>query len=184
MNLSKEYLMEDATTNYIEKSGCYEFEIKKAEHFNSPSSKAQALKLFLENDLGSAVLSLYFKTKEGSDNQFNLRNISHLAFLTRVPMENVEATYSTEDKSKLLYKCFHEKRIGVILECREGEKGSTEYILKSFYDPKSKRTSKEIKSGEEAETYKKFNLKYNGAGEQPVKQKTLDDEIRETFYND
>lgn len=159
-NVSKEL---NQGGEWINKSGCYGGNIVEAEIVNSSGTQAKAVKLVIETAIGKCSPTLWYKKKDGTDNEYAIEKLDRLKYLCKV--KNVEA--STQD-SKTVLPCFIGKEVGVFLEVRAAEKGHN-YEVKDFYEPKSQKTSDELINKKEAKNFKYWNGKFKDAA--PVENK-------------
>lgn len=183
-NINKDFLNEEIgnTGTHINKSGCYEVVITDATIWKNNSSQSESLNLNIETLEGQkAWINLFYKKKTGEDITFNLRHITHLAFLNGVANPNADSSGKITG--------FIRKVVGVILEVgttelRDGKLGY-DYKLIGFYDPSTKQTGKEKNNKEQAELYNKYLEKFENAEEVVLSKKTKQDDMSdiEGFYS-
>ena len=176
-------LLEDTTSgNYISKSGCYDMQIESAELINSTESKAQAIVLILSNDTEKARVSLWFRGKNGETVDFVKRLLNHVCFLAKTKASDLEIKTMTEDnKRRVVIPKLANKSIGAFIKVKVNDQGNYDHILEGVYEPKSKKTAKEIKeNSSDCIKYKQMYKKYNGATE----EKQVNSKVEQSDFMD
>lgn len=151
----------------VNKSGCYKCEIKKAYIWTSDKedSKTEALILEMITDTKELLkLNIFYLKSDGEEIDFNITHLNHLEYLTKTTHEEVIDSTVWENIYKIpreVIKAFENKKIGVVVEVKEGEKGKIEYNLKTFYEVGKERTAFEISNNKEAEKVRSYKEKYS-----------------------
>lgn len=165
LTLNKDYINQEVSVGgNINKSGCYEVLITDAHFWDSNNSEAKSLNLKFEDTESSrkAWLNLFFKGKDGSQIDFQMRNLNHLMFLTK------NKGLSGDKNNKI--QSLQDKIVGIILKVdketigNDGRQGY-KYDLIGFYDPSTKQTAKEKSNKEDAEVYNTYLKRFEDAEE-------------------
>ena len=166
--------------HWINKSGCYDLKIISAEIKKSNSSSSEGVNIFFEGSLGKASLTLWYKKKDGTPNDFNVKQLNRLMYLCKLKKNDVT---TVEVDGKKFIKSFENKEIGAILHL-ELKSEKTETSLKDFYDIKTKKTSDEILNSKEAKNYYFWCEKFIDAPELKYKKKENIESKSETLNED
>lgn len=161
-NINKDYLGEEIGSGgtAINVSGVYNAHITEAKIWKSEQTQAESLNLKIENENGLiAWFNLFYKKKDGSDIDFNLRHITHLSYLL--------GTSDPHPDHKGHFKDFEDKFIGVFLtvkttDLKDGGQGY-QYNLDGFYDVNTRQTAKEKNENLKPEVHEKMLNKYKDA---------------------
>ena len=169
--------------DWINKSGVYSGTIESALVINSQSSDAQALALTVATEQGKARLTFWYKKANGGDNEYAISQLNRLMFLTKTKQGDVKPLVSTIDgKPKTSMPVFENKEIGIFVEVKARDEENREYNLKDFFEPKSKKTSDEIKNGTESKNYEYWFEKFMDAEVINIKMKNKENEKVETKH--
>lgn len=169
-------LEETVGGNWISNNGCYDLKIESAEIVNSKESKAQAIALTLANDDERARVTLWHRSKTGDSVTFVKRILNQICYLAKTNVNNlkVETIIYDGDKRKTVIPTLVDVNIGAFIKVKINDQGNYDYTLEGVYEPKSKKTVKELQDkSQDYYIYKKMFQKYNGNIE---KIKVKDDE--------
>lgn len=169
-------LEETVGGNWISNNGCYDLKIESAEIVNSKESKAQAIALTLANDDERARVTLWHRSKTGDSVTFVKRILNQICYLAKTNVNNlkVDTIIYDGDKRKTVIPTLVDVNIGAFIKVKINDQGNYDYILEGVYEPKSKKTVKELQDkSQDSYIYKKMFQKYNGNIE---KIKIKDDE--------
>lgn len=142
--LDNKFIKEDVPSggSTINRNGCYEGVIEKFSVYKADGkfSQSEAVNLTVVDDEGKkAWFSLWYKKKDGTDVEFNLRHLNHLCYLV-----GINAPKPANDGT---VPEFIGKRIGfaitVDVEEVDKDKLGYKYNLVGFYDSETKQTAKE-----------------------------------------
>lgn len=169
-------LEETVGGNWISNNGCYDLKIESAEIVNSKESKAQAIALTLANDDERARVTLWHRSKTGDSVTFVKRILNQICYLAKTNVNNlkVDTIIYDGDKRKTVIPTLVDVNIGAFIKVKINDQGNYDYTLEGVYEPKSKKTVKELQDkSQDYYIYKKMFQKYNGNIE---KIKVKDDE--------
>lgn len=169
-------LEETVGGNWISNNGCYDLKIESAEIVNSKESKAQAIALTLANDDERARVTLWHRSKTGDSVTFVKRILNQICYLAKTNVNNlkVDTIIYDGDKRKTVIPTLVDVNIGAFIKVKINDQGNYDYTLEGVYEPKSKKTVKELQDkSQDSYIYKKMFQKYNGNIE---KIKVKDDE--------
>ena len=177
-------LEETVGGNWISTNGCYDLKIESAEIINSNESKAQAIALTLTNDDERARVTLWHKSKNGEPVTWVKRLLNHICYLSKTNVNNLktETIIFDGDKRKTTIPNLQNIKIGVFLKVKINDQGNYDYILEGVYEPKSKKTVKELQDkSQDCYVYKKMFQKYYGNIEET---KQVEDKKEPSFIDD
>ena len=169
-------LEETVGGNWISNNGCYDLKIESAEIVNSKESKAQAIALTLANDDERARVTLWHRSKTGDSVTFVKKILNQICYLAKTNVNNlkVDTIIYDGDKRKTVIPTLVDVNIGAFIKVKVNDQGNYDYTLEGVYEPKSKKTVKELQDkSQDCYIYKKMFQKYNGNIE---KIKVKDDE--------
>ena len=169
-------LEETVGGNWISNNGCYDLKIESAEIVNSKESKAQAIALTLANDDERARVTLWHRSKTGDSVTFVKRILNQICYLAKTNVNNlkVDTIIYDGDKRKTVIPTLVDVNIGAFIKVKINDQGNYDYTLEGVYEPKSKKTVKELQDkSQDYYIYKKMFQKYYGNIE---KIKVKDDE--------
>lgn len=139
-------LEETVGGNWISNNGCYNLKIESAEIVNSKESKAQAIALTLANDDERARVTLWHKSKTGETVTFVKRILNQICYLAKTNVNNlkVDTIIFDGDKRKTVIPTLVDVNVGAFIKVKINEQGNYDYTLEGVYEPKSKKTVKEL----------------------------------------
>lgn len=174
----------------INKNGCYDCKITKAYIVSGINgSQSEGLNLSFENrDREKMFIFISYKDKNGCELDFNIKHLSHLEYLTKLTTEQIYNNRKSEqinNQSRITFPLLENKYIGVIVEVKAKE-GGYEYLLKGFYDIKTKKSVAELSKNEEAKALNYWLDKFKDAEEvKPLPKKDeKKDNVHYNFAND
>lgn len=177
-------LEETVGGNWISNNGCYDLKIESAEIVNSKESKAQAIALTLANDDERARVTLWHRSKTGDSVTFVKRILNQICYLAKTNVNNlkVDTIIYDGDKRKTVIPTLVDVNIGAFIKVKINDQGNYDYTLEGVYEPKSKKTIKELQEkSQDSYIYKKMFQKYYGNTEET---KRVEEKKEPSFIDD
>lgn len=168
-NLDSKFLDEDMSNGgvAINKDGCYEVEISKFQIMNGRNTRSEWASInFITEEGKKAWVSIFYKDSKGNDLNFNLKVLTHLAYLLNIG--------NTMPDNESNIQAYVGKKLGVILkvstkENQDGKMGY-DYKLLNIYDLQTKQTAYEKHNNLSADTYTKNLKAFENAKEVTLEQ--------------